>query len=262
MIVLSKHVTPLGDFELENDVINKLFDFEIIFEDGGSGVPNDWFGQVKLSKEVVNPYHTDHEFEFRITFDQDVEARYKIGDSESLPFINGSVISVRNLQEILISGIPFGTRYVIEEIQKENYIMLSERYEGIVMDDIVTLKAFNNYDGPETREGYLEILKHVVGKTTDKAFDFELHVNDEIKPFSLKDGEMVSYTFEKGTHYSVYEKDYRNDGYILTLVDGQGTIEKGVVSEVIATNTYDPSLEQRLYALRKETKHKKRLFLS
>lgn len=36
------------------------------------------------------------------------------------------------------------------------------------------------------------------------------------------------------------------------MVDGQGTIEKGVVSEVIATNTYDPSLAQRLYALRKE----------
>jgi len=155
-------------------------------------------------------------FEFTVTFTNvdDGPVTLLIDGKE----LNGAEVAGGKLvfelgdgQKAVIKDLPAGAGYAVEEKPVDGYIGVPDNANGVIPPEGAAVNYVNYYDIP----GKLIVKKTVVGENadTEKSFGFTLIINGAETAFELKGGEEREFTLAPGDHWSVYEDDYRAEGY-------------------------------------------------
>lgn len=157
-----------------------------------------------------------------------------------------AVIGDKTYEFVLANGesktfknIPIGTKYTVVEADysEEGYLTSSINSVGTIEGDSKTAEFVNTKQEIPEVLGSLTVMKHVVNGNPDDSFKFHVQIGDDVQEITLKDGEKAEFTdIPVGTHYSVIEENYYEQGYITTSKGASGTIsQEGVTAEY--TNT-------------------------
>ena len=178
-------------------------------------------------------------FTFKIDFEGIKETvDYSINNGENFKFKSGDQIQLKADDVITFKKLPIGTNYKVEELENKYYQSLVKGVEGSItsaLNRIVFVNESLSLDRDVT------ISKSVENIKTDQAFKFHLIYGKQSIPFTLKDGESQTFSLPIGTVFKVVEDDYRNQGFVLTIENGQATVgSSGVL--VNAKNVYHQEL--------------------
>ncbi len=198
-------------------------------------------------------------FDFVVTFDGAPDTYNYFGTGVVDGTISsGDTISLAHGQSITIIGLPMGATYNVVELDYtiEGYTTASAADNGTIVAGSTQIAAFTN-----TREiGNLVISKTVAGLGADpaKLFTFTLTFENNTDTFTYIGNGVANGTITSGasialTHgqsitvvglpmdldYLVIEQDYSRDGYTTAHSDATGTIESGVTSVAVFTNTFE-----------------------
>lgn len=242
---------------------------EAVFTHSRGALPSEGTGSLAVSKQIGtgNP-DIFRDFEFRIT----------LSDSEGKPLegffpwqsprgtgeiASGDTLMIRHGEEAVISGIPAGSAYTVEETAADGYRTTSSGSAGTVTADAVSKASFTNLKNGENPSGpasagSLQISKHVTGGDPSTRFSFTLSLSSadgtplageypmtgsrtgtasDGSALELSDAESVIISgLPGGTRYRVEEApdpDYTSAGS-----NDTGTVTAGSVSSASFVNTY------------------------
>ncbi len=250
------------------------FEFVNRFDTASLTVSKEIFARLEANTDP------DKEFDFTLTLDSpEYSLSYTASEAESgeisikiipedvsegspAPLVIENVIKLKDGEKAVVTGIPNGTHYVIEEIPAYGYTpgYAAGRVEGTVdtrnpeeaaeapAETVIPLRYVNTFE-----VGSVEISKEVTGsvmkpekpfefvlKVTDKDGnplknrkfgDFELDENSEYK-FTLSDGE--SRLFENlplGSAFTFTETADEDHYTVSNSISGENTVASGVIGE-------------------------------
>ena len=238
---------------------------------------HDTFGSLQLKKVLTgNDVYPEQEFKVRvtvyepdgITVDKTVNGN-KYGAAEFQEGIS-KPISIKSTGTKLISNLPNGAKYKVEELDSatknalsvnqtdstHHYILKSIVYtpnaEGVISSSTQQIATLTN---ERNSFGGLSVQKHVAGNASTQISNFEFTVtlgtdqngnringnygdmtfNDGVATFSLANGDVkTARGLPNGIPYEVVEKDYSRDGYETIY-----THEKGLIIGDVAYSTVE-----------------------
>lgn len=201
----------------------------------------------KIIKNVDNSLLTDNqlntEFEFIVTFSNDLEYTYRIDDTEQT-LKSGDKLKLKHGQTAVFEKIPLGVFYTVTEEKKDDYIITSLNHQGNITSEGSNVIFTNIYDSsfiPNEDKVKLSITKKLEGEYLEideqKEFEFVLLIDGKETKFTLKKNETKEFDIQIGSNYEIKEKNYFYEGYQSQITNSYGTAYKDNI-EVIATNTY------------------------
>ena len=107
------------------------------------GTPDTFSGKLKVSKtvEAEKEEEKTKEFTFIVTLDQYI----KDGEYGDMVFENSiATFTLKDGESKLATGLPDGARYTVEEIEDDNYIVISNGEVGQFLDESVHKVVFTN----------------------------------------------------------------------------------------------------------------------
>lgn len=122
-------------------------------------------GSLVISK-IVKDDNEERSFKFVLKLDNE-EINGKFGD---LFFENGiSNFTLKNGDSVRITGIPAGTKYIIEELDNDEYIVSSSNSEGVIKENEIIEAIFTNQ---KRQSSNVEIIPPNTGDDIFKSFLF------------------------------------------------------------------------------------------
>jgi len=205
-------------------------------------------GSLVITKVVSGAGETDKEFTFQVTFSDGGDYTYVFDDGipgtsdeeKQEHHLKNGKLTLKHGQRAAFLDLPDGIRYTVTEEPEADYLQSITDQEGTIAGDIETKVPHNNYKESRERETLIRIKKVTVGEGADlnKSFDFILQIDGEEHEFSLANGEEKEFKIPVGSTYSLEEKPYIQEGYLLeSVIRGYGTAGREEV-EIIATNRY------------------------
>ncbi len=207
-------------------------------------------GGLTISKIVAgNGGNVDTEWHFKINIGSNREYDYKDIDGKKLGTVkDGSVITLKHNEKVIIEGIEVGTTYSVEELEanQDGYVTTSTNASGQITDNGVTTtytntkelrdleisKVVKNSPENENKEWHftIKLTKNNVPLTGE--FDCgngnKIIITESGGDFTLKHNETFIITgLPIGTTYEIVELEANQDGMITTVSKplGKGTIE-------------------------------------
>lgn len=192
----------------------------------------DTVGTLEIKKEVYGePVDLDREFKFEITFEGD--------DTLESP----QYFTLKANETKVFENIPSGVRYTIREIDSNGYLATNEEIHGVVVgNEVITVCFVNSVPEHLDEVGKLRIKKVVEGdipaEDLNREFEITLVIDGVETTFTLRADEIKEFEIPNGAYYEVTEKDYYEDGYIQTIVNGSGVAHGDQTVDVLITNKY------------------------
>ena len=210
-------------------------------------------GAVSIPGQVseITPLRTER-FEFTVTFagmeDGPVTVLIDGTVLEGAGIVGGKLIlELEDGQTAVIKDLPVGTEYSVEEKPVVGYIGVPDKSMGEIPLEGAAVNYTNYFD----TDGKLIVKKIVVGEGADldMAFCFTVTINGEETPLHLKGGEEQVFTLHSGDLWSVYEDDYRKNGYESSYIITHSIEDGIVVVEYQQINRYVPHIPAEAVAL-------------
>lgn len=213
-------------------------------------------GSLVITKEVVGKgANKEKPFQFTVTFSEDGDYTYRIDGGEELTLTNGGKITLKHGQKAVFENLPAGLRFSVveDDYRADGYFAKPHAMKGHILQGEETHAHFFNKTKKEKPDTTLIVKKIVIGEVApedaDKAFDFIVHIGNEVYTFSLKNGESKELPLPFGAHYTVREKNYYPDGFVIaSLIHGNGV---GLGKPVLAVLT-NASIKRELVEIQGE----------
>ena len=179
-------------------------------------------GELILMKEVVmgngeiSEEHKEQEFTFTVEFDSEERYAYTSTLGRTGTVASGETVTLVHGEELLITGLPLGMKYALQEETTTDYTSGTDSYKGIVQGiEPVTLAFKNQYKIAESKTGELSIEKQVVRTDSERELEADI---DEFE-FILTFSDAGVYEYEKeGITYT------HHSGDPLTLKEGEAIL--------------------------------------
>lgn len=216
-------------------------------------------GSLTISKTVIgNGVKNDGKFDFAVALSDQINTYSYTGQGGAADgtITGDAIISLAAGESITISDLPENTTYTVSEsdYSDDGYTTVKSGDTGTIKTTETSVASFTN-----AREvGKLTIEKIVNGNGGDKnkKFEFTVTFDGTNKSFDyigkgisdgtitsgdtieLADGQSITiYDIPEGIKYTVTEKDYSEDGYVMKKEGDTGTILDGITSRASFTNT-------------------------
>ncbi len=180
-------------------------------------------------------------FSFEILFSTLEPLKYQIDGGDILDYNEGEFIELLANQEIIFKNIPYGTEYLVRELELDNYESELIMVQGIIASENTELE-FMNHNLLKPKDATITVHKEVERIETDKSFDFYMIIDDDVHEFSLKNGESWSIDVERGSLYYLIEKDYTKDGYETLMTTNQNVVDLEEEIDIYVKNIFHPNL--------------------
>ena len=220
--------------------------FEVKFNNNSSEEAPET-GALTVGKAVTgDEAETNKEFQFITTFDDVGTYQYSIdgGEVQTAENTDTITITLKHEETAEFTGLPSGLHYTVSEYDYsgDGYTASIQSISGTIAGaETVQVNCVNENTIEVNETVSLTVKKVVEDEITegdrDKAFNFNLIVDDEETNFTLKDGEEKSFEIPTGSTYMVYEDNYYADGYSTSVTNGFGTAVKEPITAVV-TNRY------------------------
>lgn len=180
-------------------------------------------------------------FTFNVNFSKDGEYKYRIDNGIEQTLKNGESIKLFHGQTAVFENLPVGMKYTVTETVVNGYVCNSTNNEGNIKEEKTVAEFVNTCDPSEL--GSISISKEVVGDGADidKEFSFTAKFGSVIESFTLKDGEVKTFTgIPVDTEYTIAESDYSKDGYTPEVKEFKGKILNSDATIIPFKNIYTP----------------------
>lgn len=198
--------------------------------------PPDTLGNLTVEKRVTGENaDPQKEFTFEIVFEGDTA-------------LQNEEFKLKAGQQKVFHNIPHGTKYVVKETDTGGYIPTIPEISGTIIAGENTLVSFVNQVSSENPPpppiyGSLVVSKEVRGTPVDpnKHFEFTGVIAGQPISFTLANGETKEFPkLPLGTHYTITEKDYSEEGYVTSVRNYTGMITGADQMLVPFINVYNP----------------------
>ena len=182
-------------------------------------------------------------FNFTVKLDKDINGKFG-----EMTFANGiASFTLKHGKSKTAIGLPVGVEYTVTETEanKDGYTTTSSGEKGVITKNGSAASFVNTKDVsvPELQTGNLTVSKTVTGSDGDRSKEWNFTVTvgdtsvngkygdmtfkDGVASFILKHGEIkTAKNLPIGIKYEVIEKEANSDGYITTVNNDVGVIEK------------------------------------
>ena len=212
-------------------------------------------GSLQVVKTVTgNAGDTNREWHFTVTLDPRLTGTYG-----EMTFTNGvATFTLKHGKSITATNLPEGTKYIVVESDAnvDGYHSTWEGAVGTIPAGGTAKASFvnrldRNPDIPQPELGSLTVTKTVSGYgDTNTMFNFTVTIDPVVNgtyggmtftngkaTFQLKHGQSVTASgLPAGSRYTVTETEANQNGYITTVTNGTGTIQKNATVQVTFRN--------------------------